>query len=67
MPCPPSDTCAHESSRHLSAYFPELNAGKGADMRNVGGMCRCLCGLVLRAKELRNWASNHGNQVNSTD
>lgn len=33
-------------------------------MRNVGGMLRCECGLVLRAKELQNWASNKGKKVN---
>ena len=35
-------------------------------MRNVGGMLRCECGLVLRAKELRNWAANKGKKVNQT-
>ncbi len=50
MPCPPSSTCAHEASRYLASYFSELNSGSGPDMTDVGGMCRCLCGLVLRAK-----------------
>lgn len=68
MPCPPNNTCAHATSDHLAANgFPALNAGKGADMRNVGGMCRCLCGLVLRAKELRDWASSNGQKVNATN
>lgn len=28
-------------------------------------MCRCECGLVIRAKELRNWAANKGQKVNA--
>ena len=51
MPCPPQSDCAHEASKYLAqAGFNALNAGKGADMRNVNGICRCSCGLVLRAK-----------------
>ena len=47
--------------------FPSLNAGNGSDMRNVGGILRCKCGLVLRAKELKNWAANKGNLVNQSN
>jgi hypothetical protein len=65
MPCPPGDTCAHAASSYLSSTYPELNAGPGADMRNVGGILRCNCGLVLRAKELRDWASKKGSKVAS--
>ena len=30
-------------------------------------MCRCECGLVLRAKELRTWAASKGQKVNAVD
>ncbi len=33
-------------------------------MRVVDGMVRCLCGLVIRAKELRDWAIKNGEKVN---
>lgn len=63
MPCPPSKTCAHETSRYLSSYFKELNSGNGADERFVDGILRCRCGLILRAKEFRKWAAKNGKKV----
>lgn len=36
-------------------------------MRNINGICRCSCGLAIRAKKLRDWASTNGPQVNTID
>lgn len=36
-------------------------------MRKVGGLLRCLCGLVLRARDLRDWAASKGKLVQSAN
>ena len=36
-------------------------------MRKVGGLLTCLCGVVLRAKDLRDWAASKGKLVQSAN
>ncbi|EAR90510.1 hypothetical protein TTHERM_00117560 (macronuclear) [Tetrahymena thermophila SB210] len=66
MPCGYIESdCAHEASKYLQLYFPVLNAKDGTHQRVVNGLLRCGCGLVLRAKELFNWAKQQGKIVNA--
>jgi len=70
MPCgltAEDDDCAHSLSIAWGGTYSALYNGSGSHFvaSGVPKVMRCGCTAMVRARDVRNWASSNGTKVNS--